>query len=187
LKPYNPKDLNWPWSPFDGEPVQKRNRVAIASLAIVAIALAGWFSLTRHMSVEPIVTDPGSILSVDCIAEGGWPANGPWRLSLDAQGNGSFARWHRSPIHVSLPKVMPELTKAIRKYRLSELPPPSEYGMVDHGTIALRIKTTTLDKTITVDRYPFGDEEHRRALQIWDVIERGASDVLETTVSRLAQ
>jgi hypothetical protein len=139
--------------------VQKRNRVAIASLAIVAIALAGWFWLTRHTNAEPILTDAGPILSVECRQGGAHLTNGEWSLTLDAQGNGFFAKWWNSPIKVSLPKVIPELTKAIRACRLSELPSQVGYKTVDHGVSTMRIKTTNLDKTITIDFVPPSDED----------------------------
>jgi hypothetical protein len=162
-----------------GKPILRRNRVLVVSIAILVLASAGLFLLQRHTNSKRILTDLGTILSVECWHEGGNATDdAQWSLTLDAQGNGSLAKSRRPPIRVSVPKAIPELTKAIRACRLSELPSRVGYTTVDHSANSLRIRTTTLDKTITIDFVPAGDEDGRCAQELWGVIQRCAGDVL---------
>jgi hypothetical protein len=161
--------------------MRRRNRALVAIAATVAVAWIAWFLLRRGLHQERILTDPGPILSVECTHKPGNATNDyEWSLTLDANGNGEFTKWpslfSRRSVPISVPQQIPQLQKAVNDCRLSQLPSQIGGAVLDSSTDRLRIKTTHLDKTITIGFVqPAEDNDDVRCVyRLWTAIQQCA-------------
>lgn len=145
------------------------------------VVAVGWYLSRWHSSSGKILTDPGTILSVECSHEAGNATNDyEWRLVLDANGKGTFTKWpslfSSQSVPISVPHEMPEIQKAVNASHLSQLPAQIGAAVVDHSADRMRIKTTNLDKTITIEYVQPSDEndDARSARRLWAALQRCA-------------
>jgi hypothetical protein len=152
--------------------------IVVGLFSVVATVLAVlWF---WHRCPD----DPGVIVRIECSHDRGYslPNDHPWDLDLDGDGVGTLTihpgvtEQPEQRRHVSV--SMAAFQKAIRENHLCELPSQIGAPTPDASTDRMRIRTTNLDKTITLD---FVDprklsEDDRRAFRLWDVIQGWASD-----------
>jgi hypothetical protein len=148
----------------------RRKRTTVLGLiGAAAIVLAALWIWNR------CADDPGVIVRIEGFHQGGNATNDySWDLDLAGDGVGTlrikpgFTEQRR---HVSV--SMAAFQKAIRENRLCELPSQIGAPTPDAGTDRMRIRTTNVDKTITldfVDPRKLSDQD-RRAFRLWDVIQ----------------
>jgi hypothetical protein len=161
--------------------MRRRNRAIVGLVSTVAVVCIAWFLLRRSLKPERILTDPGTILSVECMHKPGNATDDyEWLLTLDATGSGTFTKWpslfSRTSVPISVPKQIPQLQKAVNDCRLSQLPLQIGGAVPDSSTDRLRIKTTHLDKRITIGFVQPGDDNDdvRCAHRLWTAIQQCA-------------
>ena len=93
--------------------MRRRNRAIVGLVSTVAVVCIAWFLLRRSLKPERILTDPGTILSVECMHKPGNATDDyEWLLTLDATGSGTFTKWpslfSRTSVPISVPKQIPQ-------------------------------------------------------------------------------
>jgi hypothetical protein len=154
----------------------QRWRLTIAALFAVAVVGAVLWYWQRCPS------EPGIIQQVECSHRGGNATNDySWNLKLDGAGNGTLtvnpgATEKRQAL--SVPKKIAELQQAIGEYHLCELPTQIGGPTADASSDRLRIKTTTLDKSITIDFVNPSEvnDDDRRAYRILKIVQGCVAD-----------
>jgi hypothetical protein len=153
--------------PPSGKTARLKWSCALA-LAILCIAAVYWW---WHLCPS----DVGTLVELECTHEpGNATGDYSWTLKVDAKGNGTDVVDKKNPRSISAAHGIREFQKALADSRLCEL--PSEIGgrVVDGGWGVMRIKTTTLEKTITLgyvqpdDRW---NSEVLRAEKLWQLAE----------------
>lgn len=153
------------------------NNVRVKSIAtgalialLVALLAAGAIAWWRRCP-----SDPGAIVLVECSHQPGMAGGDWWHLSLDGSGNGNLVNDfnpRKKGRAISVP--LAELQKAIRECRLCDLPSAIGAPGDPFPSNRMRIKTTNLDKTITLDHVDprTVTDDDRRAFRLWNVIYR---------------
>lgn len=121
--------------------------------------------------------DPGQILAVECEFSQGYSLSSySWDLKLDATGKGTYSlygfRYKKRPSSISVP--IAKLQQAIQDNALATLPSNlGERVPPDSPSVKMRIKTTKLDKTISLHWGDPGifDIYHTRAYSLFFIIQ----------------
>ena len=140
-------------------------RANLALIAILAVAAVAWFWLRCP-------SDPGTILNVQCTHERGSMSATAWILQLDGQGNGNLSIRGRRYV-ISSPQGIAQLQAVLPECRICDIPSDMGFDDVDHKVDRLRITTTTLDKSFTVQTVPRDemDVNYHRFERMWKIVE----------------
>jgi hypothetical protein len=127
--------------------------------------------------LERCPSDLGTLVELEGSHSGGMTVgDSGWELKMDASGIGTVATWDggKAPRRfTAAPRGLREFQKALTEYRLCDLPAQIGHRVPDSSWDRMRIKTTTLDKTIVIS---YVDPEHRHdrdvicAQRLWELV-----------------
>ncbi len=154
--------------------MQKSNRKTLwlkglGGLLVATLLAAGVFWWTHRCP-----SDVGTLVELECSHKGGNSSNDhSWTLKVDATGAGTLVE-ERIARPISAPREILEFQRALLESRLCDLPSEIGGAVVDGGWNTMRIKTTTLDKTIALGYVPPDDRWDSavlRAEKLWQLAE----------------